>query len=137
MAEAEKEVKVERMGMSFAKIMTVFTVIGIVVMVIPAIFYFMGQNQYISLQVASKYWNEPTAKFWEHVKGKPVHGYSWIFDNLSYTDCQSMIGVLLLMITPLLSMLASMVTAPQKAFKILLLVASIEFVISMVVKGIL
>lgn len=136
MKEEKREIRVDPMALAFAKIMTIFTIIGIILMVVPAIFYFMGQNQYIPLTKASLYWQNSTVKFWEHVKGSPVHGYDWIFSNLQYTDCQSMIGVLLLMITPLLSMLASMARAPQKAYKILLLVASIEFIISMVVKGI-
>ena len=135
MAE-DREIEVDPMALAFAKIMTVFTVIGIVLMVVPAIFYFMGQNQYIPLAKASLYWQNSTVEFWEHIKGSPVHGYDWIFSNLQYTDCQSMIGVLLLMITPLLSMFAAIPRAPQKVYKILLLVAAIEFIISMVVKGI-
>ena len=47
-----------------------------------------------------------------------------------------MIGVLLLMMTPLLSMLAAVVKAPNKVYAILLLVASAEFILSIVLKGI-
>lgn len=132
-----EEVRVDPMALIFAKIMTIFTIVGIVLMVVPSILYFMGQNQYISLQMASKYWHEPTAEFWKHVKGITVHGYDWIFSNLEYTDCQSMIGVLLLMLTPLLSMIAAIPKATQKVYKILLFIAAVEFAISIIVKGIL
>ncbi len=133
----EKKISVDPMALAFAKVMTVFTIIGIALMVAPSIPYFMGYNQYISLQMASKYWNESTVNFWKHVKGITVHGYDWIFTNLEYTDCQSMIGVLLLMITPLLSMISAIPKADQKVFKLLLLLAAVEFAISMIVKGIL
>jgi len=135
MAE-DREIQVDPMALAFAKVMTIFTIVGIVLMVVPAIFYFMGQNQYIPLHVAAKYWHESAVKFWKDAMHETVHGYDWIFSNLQYTDCQSMIGVLLLMITPLLSMFAAIPRAPQKVYKILLIVASIEFIISMVVKGI-
>ena len=132
----EREIKVDHMALTFAKIMTVFTIIGIVLMVIPAIFYFMGLNQYIPLSEATQYWQNPTVEFWKQVKGISVHGYDWIFKNLQYSDCQSMVGVLLLMTAPLLSMFAAIIKA-SKVYKLLLLVASAEFVISMVIKGIL
>jgi len=131
-----EEIKVDPMALAFAKIMTVFTVIGIVLMVAPAILYFMGQNQYIPLSDAMKHWHESTVDFWKNVKGITVHGYDWIFKNIQYTDCQSLIGVLMLMITPLLSMLAAVVKAPNKVYAILLLVASVEFILSIVLKGI-
>ncbi len=135
--EERRDIVVDPMALAFAKVMTIFTVIGIVAMVVPAIFYFMGINQYIPLHVASKYWHKSAVEFWRDAMHETVHGYDWIFQNLQYTDCQSMIGVLLLMITPLLSMLAAIPKSPQKIYAILLLVASIEFIISMVVKGII
>jgi len=132
-----REIRVDPMALAFAKIMTIFTVIGIILMIVPAILYFMGQNQYISLSDAMNYWQENTTSFWKYVKGMTVHGYNWIFENLQYTDCQSMIGVLLLMITPLLSMFAAIARAPNKVYAILLLVASVEFILSIILKGIL
>ncbi len=132
---AKEDIKVDPMGLAFGKVMTIFTIIGIILMVAPAILYFMGQNQYIPLTKAMKYWDKPTVDFWKEVKGITVHGYDWIFKNLQYTDCQSMIGVLILMITPLLSMFAAIARAPNKVYAVLLLVASIEFILSMILKG--
>ncbi len=132
---AEK-IEVDPMALAFAKIMTIFTIIGIVLMVAPAILYFMGQNQYIPLSKAMDYWHESTVDFWKDVKGITVHGYDWVFENLQYTDCQSMIGVLLLMMTPLISMLAAAARTPNKTYAILLLVASAEFILSIILKGI-
>ncbi|NPA40471.1 MAG: hypothetical protein GXO57_08535 [Thermodesulfobacteria bacterium] len=136
MKEEKREIYVDPMGLAFGKVMTIFTIIGVILMVAPAIFYFLGKNQYIPLDKAALYWSNATVDFWKHIKGAPVHGYNWIFDNLKYTDCLSMIGVLLLMITPLISMFAAIVKAPQKAYKILLFIAAVEFIISMIVKGV-
>ncbi len=133
----EREIEVDQMALAFAKIMTIFTIIGIVLMIIPAVFYFMGQNQYIPLSEATKYWQNPTVDFWKQIKGVSIHGYDWIFKNLQYSDCQSMIGVLLLMIAPLLSMFAAIPKASGKIYKVLLLIASAEFIVSIILKGIL
>ncbi len=133
---AEK-IRVDPMALAFAKLMTIFTVVGIILMVAPAILYFMGQNQYIPLSKAMYYWGNSTVKFWKNVKGITVHGYDWVFKNLQYTDCQSMIGVILLMLTPLISMFAAIAKAPSKVYAILLLIASAEFILSIILKGIL
>ena len=132
----EREITVDEMGLIFAKIMTIFTVIGIVLMVLPAIFYFMGVNQYVPLTEAYKYWRQSAGDFWLNVTGKQVTGYSWIFDNLNKTDCLSMIGVIILMINPLLAMLAGAVKAENKTYRTLLLIAAVEFIASILVKSI-
>ena len=137
MAEEKKgsEVKVDDMGLAFGKAMIVFTIIGIVMMIVPAILYFTGIRQYIPLSEVSKYWAGSAAEFWQHTKGFHVHGYGWIFNNLSYMDTLSMLGVLLLMITPLVSMIAAMFRGPNKAYKILLFIAAVEFVVSILFKA--
>ncbi len=135
MVEKEQEVKVDDMGLVFGKSMIVFTIIGIIMMIVPAILYFVGIRQYIPLADVSKYWGGSAAEFWQHTKGFHVHGYGWIFNNLFYTDTLSMLGVLLLMITPLISMIAAMFKGPTKAYKILLFLAAVEFVISIFFKA--
>jgi len=134
MTEQNKEVKVDDMGLAFGKTMIIFTIIGIIMMIVPAIVYFIGIRQYIPLAEVSKYWTGSAAEFWQHTKGMHVHGYGWIFNNLFYTDTLSMLGVLLLMITPLISMLAAMFKGPSRAYKILLFLAAVEFVVSILFK---
>ncbi len=129
-----EEVKVEDMELVFGKTMIVFTIVGIVMMVIPAIFYLAGVRQYLPLSEVSKYWAGSASEFWQNTKGIHLHGYGWIFNNLFYTDILSMLGVLLLMITPLISMLASMFKASSKTYGILFLLAALEFIISILFK---
>jgi len=131
----DREIVVDDMGLAFAKIMTIFTIVGIVLMVIPAIAYFMGINQYVPLTEAHKYWNMSASEFWIHVTGRKITGYAWIFDHLNKMDCLSMIGVLILMITPLLSMLAGAAKA-EGTYRILLLIAALEFIASILVKSV-
>lgn len=135
MTEQEKEVRVDDMGLAFGKSMIVFTIIGIIMMILPAIVYFLGVRQYIPLSEVSKYWTGSAAEFWQNTKGFHVHGYGWIFNNLGYTDILSMLGVLLLMVTPLISMLAAMFKAHTKAYRVLLFLAALEFVISIFFKA--
>ncbi len=130
----EKKVHVDPMGYPFAKVMTISTIIGIVLMIVPGIAYFAGINPYVPLNVASEYWGNSTVNFWINVKGESVHGYGWIFENLQYTDCMSMLGVIVLMLTPLFSMIASIPKA-DKIFKVLLVIAIVEFIVAIIVKG--
>ena len=132
----EREITVDKMGLAFAKVMTTFILIGIVLMVLPAILYFMGINQYVPLAKASKYWGQSASKFWVNVTGRQVTGYSWIFDHFNKTDCLSMFGALVVMITPLLAMLAGAVKAENKTYRTLLLIAAVEFIASILVKSI-
>jgi len=132
----EREIHVDMMGLAFAKTMMIFTIVGIILMVIPAIAYFMGINQYVPLTEAHKYWNMSASKFWIAVTGRKITGYGWIFNHLNKTDCLSMIGVLVLMITPLLSMLAGAAKAENGTYRALLLLAAFEFIASIVVKSI-
>ncbi len=134
---AEKEVMVDRMGIVFANIIRVLTIIGVIVLLVPAIFYFMGQNQYIPLKKASEYWHEPAVVFWKDVMKRTVHGFGWIFSHLKYTDCQSLVGVIILIITPLIGVLAAIPTGPQKAYKVLLAIMTIEFIIAIIIRGIM
>ncbi len=135
MTEQEREVKVDEMGLVFGKTMIIFTIIGIIMMIAPALFYFGGIRQYIPLSEVSKYWTGSASEFWQNTKGFHVHGYGWIFNNLFYTDILSMLGVLMLMITPLISMLASIIKAPNKTYKILFFLSALEFIISMIFKA--
>ncbi|WP_202319162.1 hypothetical protein [Archaeoglobus neptunius] len=130
------EVSVDRMSLLFARVMTIFMIAGIILMVVPSAVYFAGEDQYIPLEKAYRHWNRTTDQFWIHVKGIQVHGYGWIFRNLEYSDCQSMVGVFLLMLTPLISMVAAIFRAP-KVFRLLFGIAAVEFVISIIVKGVL
>ncbi len=133
MAE-ERKIQVDEMGLIFGKTMIIFTVIGVVMMVIPAIFYFLGVRPYIPLAEVSKYWTGSAAEFWQQVKGFQVHGYGWIFHNLGYMDTLSMLGVLLLMITPLISMVAAIFRAPSLIYRILLFLGAAEFLLSVFLK---
>ncbi len=135
MIEEKKEVKVDEMGLAFGKTMIIFTIIGIIMMIVPGLFYFAGVRQYIPFSEVSKYWAGSASEFWLHTKGFKVHGYEWIFNNLFYTDILSMLGVLMLMITPLISIIASMIKAPNKVYRILLFLSAVEFIISMLFKA--
>ncbi len=131
---AEVEIRVDKSGLAFAKIMTIFTIIGIVLMVLPAIVYFLGVNQYVPLSEAHKYWHLSASKFWVHVIGRQITGYAWIFDHLDKMDCLSMIGVLILMITPLLAMIAGAIKS-KGTYRILFLISAFEFIISIFMKA--
>ncbi len=134
MKDNNKNAAVDKMGLFFGKAMVIFTIAGIIVMVVPAIAYFLGYKQFIPHDEVVRYWANPVAKFWMLTKGAPVHGYGWIFDNLGYSDSVSMIGVMLLLVTPLFAMIAAAIKASGGIFRFLFFVSAIEFIVSVVFK---
>ncbi len=126
-----KEVRVDPINLRFARVMEILTIVGLLVMIIPAIGYFMGINQFVSLKEAIMHWDEPAHKFWEEMKGMEISGYSWFLNNLTYADCLSIIGIVILALTPLISLIVS-ISKAEKLYKVLLLILVIEFIIAIV-----
>ena len=124
-----REVEVDPMNTTFAKIMEIFTIIGLFAMIIPAIGYFAGISQFVDLEEAVKHWDEPASKFWEETKQIEIIGYSWFLNNLSYMDCLSILGIVVLAIAPLLSIIAA-IPRSKGVYAILLAILVIEFVIA-------
>ncbi len=111
---------------TFAKTMVLATLVGIALMVAPAIMYFAGSNQFAHTNIVYKYWSEPPQKFWKDVADANVGGYGWLITHYKYFDCLSIIGSLAIMFVPLLSMIAATFKA-DKRYLVLLLVAIAEF----------
>ena len=124
-----RDVRVDPVNVRFARVMEILTTIGLLVMIIPAIGYFMGINEFVSLEEAIKHWDKPAHNFWEEIKGIKISGYSWFLNNLTYTDCLSVIGIVILALTPLISLVVSIPKA-EKLYKVLLLILVIEFIIA-------
>ena len=124
-----REVEVDPMNTTFARVMEIFTVIGLFAMIIPAIGYFAGINQFVELQEAVKHWYKPASQFWEETKGIKISGYSWFLNNLSYTDCLSIMGIVILAIAPLLSIIAT-IPKSKGIYAILLAILAVEFVVA-------
>ena len=123
------KVEADPMNMTFAKVMEIFTVIGLIAMIIPAIGYFAGINQFVDLQEAVKNWDKPASQFWEETKGIEISGYSWFLDNLDYTDCLSVLGIVILAIAPLLGIIAA-IPKSKGMYAILLTILAVEFVVA-------
>ncbi len=134
MKSVDKKINVDEMGVIFAKAMVIFSIIGIILIVVPSIGYFLGYRQYLPQSEVISHWSEPVAKFWIDIKTVQPHGYSWIFKNLNYTDTFSMIGVMVLLFTPFFSIIAAMFKTPAKIYKILLAISAVEFILSIVLK---
>ncbi len=126
-----REVKVDPMNTAFARTMEILTYIGLILMIVPGLIYILTGIGYVDTVKAVENWGKSASEFWKSTKGIEVHGYSWFLNNLSYFDCLSIIGIVILAVTPLFSMIASMVKADTK-YKIILLIAVIEFVVAIV-----
>ncbi len=126
-----KGVEVDPMNTTFAKTMEILTYIGLVVMIVPGIIYIVTGIGYVNTADAVENWGKSASEFWKATKGIEVHGYSWFLNNLTYFDCLSIIGIVILAITPLVSMIASITKADSK-YKVILLIVVIEFIVAIV-----
>jgi len=126
-----KEIRVDPMNTAFARTMEILTYIGLALMIAPGVAYIVSGTGYVKVEDAISHWDKPASEFWESVKGIEIKGYSWFLNNLSNLDCLSIIGIVVLAIAPLASIIASAIKADSK-YKIILLIAVIEFVIAIV-----
>jgi len=126
-----KDVKVDPMNTTFAKVMEVMTYLGLIMMIVPGTLYLITKNGLVSTKVAVKYWDKPAKVFWVTTKGIKIGGYSWFLSNLHYMDCLSVVGIVLLALAPLVAIIAAITKADSK-YRILLAVLIVEFTIAIV-----
>lgn len=126
----EKEVYVDPMNTIFAKVMEIFTWVGLIVMVVFGLLYLFGLNSYVSMPSAISHWGEPASKFWEEVKGVRISGYSFL-TYLNTMDCLSMIGISILALAPLLSIIGALFRS-KKIYTVLLLILTAEFIFAVI-----
>ena len=125
----EEEVNVERMNVLFATTMEIATSIGLIFTLVPGIAYLIGIKEFVGINSATQNWDKPASEFWEVTKGIEINGYSWFVNNLTYTDCLSMVGIAFLALVPMLSMIVAIFKADTK-YKVILGVLIIGFIIA-------
>ncbi len=128
---SEREVEVEPMNSTFARVMEVVTYIGLVVMIVPGIISLTGQNVHVDPVYVVKNWDKSAEEFWESAKGIKIHGYDWFLENLEHFDSMCLLGVSILAIAPMVSILAALIRAPR-VYRILLAILFVEMVFAVV-----
>jgi hypothetical protein len=126
-----EEVVVEPMNVIFARTMEIVTWIGLILMIVPGLAYLVGGTGFVDVKSAVEHWNEPSSAFWEETKGIEIHGYSWFLSHLSYMDCLSIMGIVLLAVTSLVSMIAALPKADSR-YKVILGILVLEFLFAIV-----
>jgi len=126
-----EEVEVEPMNKVFARVMEVMTLIGLIVMIVPGLISLTGENVYVDPIKTVQNWDKPAEEFWTDVKGIRIHGYDWFLTNLEYFDCISLVGVVILALTPIVSILATIPKAPR-IYKLILTVVLVEMLFAIV-----
>jgi len=127
----KEEVYVDPMNTSFAKIMEIFTLIGLLVMVVFGILYIIGINPYVDMPSVVNNWGLSATKFWEETEGIHVKGYIFL-KHLNTMDCLSMIGIAILSLAPLASVIGSLFHSKKKIYVILLLILIAEFIFAII-----
>lgn len=124
---ATKTICDDPMNERFARVMTVFGWIGITIVGICGILYIFNLDPFITRAAAIANWGDPSSQFWQNA-GVQTGSYTWLFDNLRYTDCLTMCGIAILALAPLLSVLATVPRCAHKTYSFLMIVVSIELV---------
>jgi len=123
----KEEVHIDPMNKTFAKVMEVFTLIGLIVMVIFGLLYLFNLSSYVDTQSAIAHWGHSASKFWEETKGVRISGYNWFLTNLNRMDCLSMLGIVILALTPFLSIVFA-IPRSKGAYRGLLFILTLEFI---------
>ena len=127
---SKREVYVDPMNTTFAKVMEIFTWGGLIVMVIFGLLYLFGLSSYVSMPSAISHWGESASKFWEETKGIHISGYLFLH-HLNTVDCLSMVGISILALAPLFSVIGALFRA-KKVYVILLLILTAEFIFAII-----
>lgn len=128
---SEKKVYIDPMNIAFAKIMEIFTLIGLLVMLIFGLLYIMGMNPYLNIASVINHWGLPASKFWSQTKGIQVKGYVFLH-YLNTMDCLSMLGICIMALAPLFSVLGAVLRARNKIYTILLIILMAEFIFAII-----
>jgi len=126
----EKEIQVDSMNTSFARVMEIFTWIGLITMVIFGLLYLFDLNSYVSVASVISHWGNSESKFWQETKGIRISGYLFL-KHLNTVDCLSMVGVCILALAPLFSVVAALFRS-KKIYTILLLILTVEFIFAII-----
>jgi hypothetical protein len=124
---ATKIVCDDPMNERFASVMTIFGWIGLAIVAVCGILYIFNLDPFITRSVAIANWGAPAGQFWQDA-GVKTGSYTWLFDNLKYTDCLTMVGIAILAFAPLLSVLATVPRCAQKTYSFLMMLVAVELV---------
>ena len=114
---------------SFARVMRILTWAGLIILVVFGILYICGINATYDASLIMEHWNEPASQFWLSVRGREAEGYAWFLSFLPSMDSFAMTGIVLLMLTPLITLLFT-VWKMKGLYLILLIVLIVEFMFS-------
>lgn len=124
----KEEIKPNLMNTIFAKTMEMFTWIGLIIIAIPGLIYFIGTKGFVGISSACSNWNEPAASFWQTTKGIKMSGDLLFIDNFKCMDCLSMIGIMVLVLVSLVSLTVTIPKMNAK-YKVITGFVIIEFII--------
>jgi len=119
--------KSDPVSKTFSKILSIFTLIGMCLILVFGLMYLLGINSYLDVFFTALYWNQPSDQFWVKVKGSRVFDYSWFLSNLNSTDSLCMLGIAVLCLAPVLGICISLFKT-KGIYRVLLSIIIIEFI---------
>ena len=129
-------VKVDPADKVYARIIEIFTLAGLVIMVIGLLLYIAKvMPAYVDLNELVKYWNKNTKAFWMSVKGFVPKTYNWIFKNLDKSDMVSVLGVLLLPVGITAGVLYSIIVYAKSKDKLLIVAIAVAIILLIAIVG--
>jgi hypothetical protein len=114
---------------TFARVMRILTWSGLIVLVVFGVLYLLGVNNAYDRSLVMQHWDKPASRFWPSVSGRDVEGYAWFLSYIPNMDSFAMTGIVLLMLTPLITILF-VVWRMRGIYLMLLIVLIAEFLFS-------
>ncbi len=129
-------VKIDTANKIYARIVEIFTIAGLVIMILGLVLYITGAlPAYVKLTDIVKNWNKNTEKFWKSVKGIVPKDYSWILGNLDKADIISVLGVILLPIGVIIAVLCSLAVYAKRFDRILVMAIVVAIIMILAAAG--
>jgi hypothetical protein len=114
----------------FSRTLMIGTWVGLGVLVLFGGAYLAGFRSFVEIEAAAQNWDKPVSQFWLSVHGEQIRGYGWFFSRLWRMDSASMVGILLLVCTPLMA-LTTIMWSVRRLYLILILILIVEYLFSL------
>ena len=125
----QEKIPVDETNLRFAGIMEKATMVGLILLALTGLLYFIGVHDLDYLSTVTHNWNEPASEFWSDTtpNHSNVEGIGWFESHLGFSDTLCMLTVGFLGLVPLISIALTVPKAVAK-HRTIFTIMTVEFV---------
>ena len=116
----------DSMNDRFARVMVIVSRIGLIAMVVCGVLWLFNFDPYVNRSIALAHCTDSASLFWKEGAGAKTGGYAWFLTKLKYTDCLTILAVIVLAVAPLISLVATIPRCTRKIYVCFMAVIALE-----------